>query len=84
MSSMFESEVYSERRRIPWAEIDAEQLLRELTQYKTDVKLEVVCRPSVASRFWWSLRWTGEDGQEYGVAAQTLDLCLWRACRSPT
>jgi hypothetical protein len=79
MGSMFESEVYAERNRIPWAEIDVEQCMREFTQYTTEVKLEVMPRPSVASRFWWTLKWTGEDGQEYCAQAQTLQLCLWRA-----
>lgn len=83
MSSLFESEVHAARRRIPWADINADELLQDLTQRadfsESEVTLTVHHRPDVASRFWYSLKWKGEDGTEYGVAAQSLQLCLWRA-----
>ena len=43
------------------------------------VKLTCQYRHSVASRFWWSIEWTDEQGIERRAEAQELDLCLWRA-----
>ena len=79
MGSFFDSEVYEARNRFPWAEIDVGSLLRDLTQYDQPVTFTVVPRPSVATRYWYSLEWTGEDGETYGASASTLELCLWRA-----
>jgi hypothetical protein len=42
-------------------------------------KVTVVYRPDVASRMWWTIRWTGEDKQQREASAQELDLALWRA-----
>jgi hypothetical protein len=79
MGSLFESEVYAARNHTPWAAIKLAELMRDLATEGSDVKLECAARPSVASRFWWTLSWTTEDGRRWLVDAQTLDLCLWRA-----
>jgi hypothetical protein len=42
------------------------------------VVFQVIHRPSVASRLWWSVQWR-EDGAEICAAAQDWELCLWRA-----
>jgi 3-mercaptopyruvate sulfurtransferase SseA len=46
------------------------------------VVLECKHRPDVASRFWWTIEWTGADGQRHIQAAQELTLCLWRAAEN--
>lgn len=83
MSSMFETDVYQARQVIPWAEIDLKYFLQCLAQDTGDmpqpVTLSVLSRPSVSTRLWWVLTWTGEDGEERTMAAATLELCLWRA-----
>ena len=43
------------------------------------VALKVHYRHDVASRCWWSLQWTGADGERHEVEAQHLDKLLWRA-----
>lgn len=79
MSTLFDSEVYAARNHTPWTTIKLAELMRDLATEGSDVKLECEARPSVASRFWWRLSWTTEDGRRWLVDAQTLDLCLWRA-----
>ena len=106
MSSLFDSQVYAERRRVPWAEIDLIQFAREVAlsgsdadrklpeaadaclrgrgfhSGQNDFQLTVQYRPDVASRFWFSIEWTGEDGERHSVEAQEIELCLWRAAIS--
>jgi hypothetical protein len=103
MGSLFESQVYSERSRVPWAEIDlihfakeaavsgsdADRKLPEAADAclrgrgfhsgQNDFQLTVEYRPDVASRFWFSVQWTGEDGERHCSEAQEIELCLWRA-----
>ena len=78
MSSLFDSEVYAARERIPWAEVSVEAFMSDAAA-NGEVKLEVFSRPSVSSRLWWSITWTDCDGKERGVSSQSLHLCLWRA-----
>lgn len=75
-----DSGVYRARNTVPWARIDVGGLLQDLTQHdEEEVRLTVRHRPSVLSRMWWTIHWTSENGLEYGVSAQTLQLCAWRA-----
>ena len=46
---------------------------------ENDFRLTVQYRPDVASRFWFTVEWTGEDGGRHEVSAQELSLCMWRA-----
>ncbi len=90
MSSLFDSEVYQRRRATPCTRIDIEALLKRIALHQddgeghqlVDVTLTVHYRPDVASRFWWSLQWKAEDGEERILWAQELDLLLWRAATS--
>lgn len=79
MSSVFETEVYTARRRVRWADINVDDFLRELAGESREVKLEVDYRPSVRTRTWYRLSWKDTDGQGYSVDGETLQLCLWRA-----
>lgn len=85
MSSLFDSTVYQARREMEWAEIDLDYFLKDLAgddTQKRPVRLEVHARPSVRTRFWWTLTWHGVDGQEHQMSGETMQLCLWRAaCR---
>lgn len=106
MGSLFDSQVYDARKRVPWAEIDLLQLAREAAMSgadadqklpeaadtclhgrryysgKNDFQLTVQYRGDVASRFWYTVEWTGEDGERHSVSAQEIDLCLWRVAIS--
>ena len=79
MSSLFDAEVNAARNHTPWSAIKLAELMRDLATEGADVTLTCDARPSVASRFWWTLKWTTEDGRRWTADAQTLDLCLWRA-----
>jgi hypothetical protein len=46
---------------------------------ENDFRLSVQYRPEVASRFWFTVEWTGEDGERHEVSAQEFNLCMWRA-----
>ena len=82
MTSLFDTEVYQARRAIEWAEIDLDYFLKDLTgddpQGRPAV-LMVHSRPSVRTRFWWTLQWHGVDGEEHRTEGETMQLCLWRA-----
>jgi hypothetical protein len=87
MGSMFDSDVYSRRKHTPWARIQIAAFMREMAlnvpsganHWEHRVELSVLYRPDVASRMWWRVEWTGEDGVRHSADAQELDLCLWRA-----
>ena len=88
MSSMFDSQVRDRRDHTPWARVDVQRFMIHAGWNGTDNPLEqgavlsVHYRPSVASRMWWRLEWTGEDGQRHNVEAQELELLLWRAAEA--
>lgn len=42
------------------------------------VTLSVMPHSEVASRVWYSLEWTGDDGKRHTVEASTLDLLMQR------
>ena len=77
MSSLFDSEVYAERQRLPGVSINLQRLMQTALwsgEPKT-VTLTVEYRKDVDTGMWWELRWG--DGQY--VAAKELELCLFRA-----
>lgn len=77
MSSAFDSEVYSERQRLPGVSINLPKLLRELLWGRGEPKRVTVTleyRPDVAGSLWWEIRW----GDQFAAATE-LELCLFRA-----
>ena len=76
MGSAFDSEVYSERQRLPGVSISLPKLLRELlwAADKKSVTLSLEYRADVSGCEWWEIRW----GDQFAVAT-TLELCLFRA-----
>lgn len=52
---------------------------REYHSGKNDFQLTVQYRPDIASRFWFTVEWTGEDGERHQAEAQEFNLCMWRA-----
>lgn len=82
MSSLFDSAVYVRRNHTPWATISVFRFLKDMCfndDQNRNMSLSVHHRPDVASRFWWTINWTGADGERHEQSAQELDLCLWRA-----
>ena len=85
MSSMFDTNVRNRREHTPWATISLTKFFREMVWNGADaptenaVQLSVQDRHSVASRMWFRLEWTGEDGQRHSAEAQEFELVLWRA-----
>lgn len=77
MSSLFDSEVYGERQRLPGGTISLPRLMQHALWSGIDpqtVTLTVEYRPDVDTSQWWTLRW----GNQF-AAAKELELCLWRA-----
>jgi hypothetical protein len=76
VSSAFDSEVYAERNRLPGVSVNLARLMQHLMWLCEPHKatLEVEYRPDVETSQWWTLRW----GDQF-AAAQTLELCLFRA-----
>jgi hypothetical protein len=81
MSSWFDSEVYQLRNQIDWVAPQTMRFIKFLAQCQdqADVVLKCHYRGSVASRFWWTLSWTDDDGEDHQVSSQEIDLCMWRA-----
>src|ERR1043166_6218381 len=87
MSSIFDSEVWN--LRMQSTTYVSPSLLKFMAdaahnkpkdKYAEDeVILRVGYRPDVASRLWWKLDWTAEDGRRHCGSAQRVDLCAWRA-----
>jgi hypothetical protein len=81
---MFDTDVYQRKNHTPWARMNLFSFMKEMALNKPDdtiesVKIEVVYRHSVASRFWWRITWWSEEGTLCQTEGQELDLCLWRA-----
>jgi len=77
MSSMFDSEVYAERQRLPGVSISLSKLMHELMwslEKEKTVTLTLEYRPDVDTSQWWELKWG-----EQMAAAKELELCLFRA-----
>ena len=86
MSSLFDTEVYQRRNHTPWASVNFLHFVRDMVWNgggKDPLKDQVVFRAryrhDVASRVWFSLEWTGEDGERHNAEAQDFGLLLWRA-----
>lgn len=95
MSSMFDTNVYHKRRRNEFLSPSIMQFMKHMAvneqQFHShgqkldepiqhpDIKLTVSYRPSVASRFWYTLQWVDVDNKNHQVDAQDLDLLGWRA-----
>lgn len=88
MSSLFETFVRRRREQTPWARMGIQPFLTEAAWSGASSKpdepskpasISVVYRGDVASRMWWTVAWTGEDGEHREACAQELDLALWRA-----
>ncbi len=85
MTSMFESAVYVRERQTPWARVSLLSFIQEMVWNGADqpldnpVSLTAHYRHDVSSRIWYSLEWTGADGERHSVEAQSFDKLLWRA-----
>lgn len=92
MTSLFDTLVRERRNHTQWAHINAFQFMKEMAlnsphdanKWEHEAILKVHYRPDVSSRYWWTIEWTGEDGQRYSTDSQELDLCLWRAAQIET
>ena len=88
MTSMFDSAVYARRNHTTWARVNHLAFMKDMSfngegaHYEHAAKLSIQYRPDVASRFWWTIEWTGADGERHEQSAQELDLCLWRAAEA--
>lgn len=91
MSSSFDSSVHQRRNATPWAKMSLAAFLKDAAWNGAPTKaddqprpasISVVYRGDVASRMWWSIIWTGEDGELHEASAQDLDLALWRAAET--
>ena len=88
MTSMFDSNVRDRRDHTEWAVMSLTAFMKDMAltggsqmagQVTYPVTLTCHYRHSVASRFWWTIQWTDEQGEKHEASAQELDLCLWRA-----
>ncbi len=88
MTSEFDTRVRARRNHTPWSRMSLVQFLKDAAWNGADgageggsleAFVSVKYRPDVASRMWWTIRWTGEDKQQREASAQELDLALWRA-----
>lgn len=87
MTSMFDSDVRRRREATPWARVDLPSFMREVSlngdhspqQAGPPVTLTLRYRHAVSTREWWTLSWTGTDGEQYSVESQDFDLLCWRA-----
>lgn len=88
MTSMFDTRVRERREATPWARVDVKAFMQEmaleggLNPDAPEVTLTCRYRPDVASRLWWTLEWTGEDGQRHTAGSQDFRLLLWRAAEA--
>jgi hypothetical protein len=80
MTSLFDSKVYQHRNETPWASMSLSAFMREM-MFRGKVTWTVQYRPSVVSRAWYTIEWTGEDGEQHRAESQEWDLCLWRAAQ---
>ena len=62
----------------PWLRFDLHAFLRQMG-HNGEVVLTYRARPEVATRQWWSVRWTDDYGHTHGTAASSLQLLLRRA-----
>ncbi len=87
MTSLFDSAVRSRREHTPWARISLLAFMQEMAWNKPpdanawehEIVLKCHLRPAVDTRLWWTLEWTGADGERHSVDSKEFDLLLWRA-----
>lgn len=80
MSSQFESEVTARRNGNDFLKPDVWYLLKTIVSERDgEATVTVASRPSVSSRFWWTIRWPAEDGRPLSVSSERLELAAWRA-----
>ncbi len=80
MGSLFDSKVYQRRNETPWAVMNLAAFIKDMAiNGQSSVTLTCCYRPDVASRFWYTIEWTDDNGEKHSASAQELDLCLWRA-----
>lgn len=88
MTSQFDTDVRNRRNRTPWAHMSAKSFMTEMMyngapkgkdDHPTAVAIQVIYRPDVASRQWWTITWPSESGERLEASAQELELALWRA-----
>lgn len=88
MTSMFDTDVRDRRDHTEWAVMSLTAFMKDMaicgnsqTEEQETCPVTLTChyRHSVASRFWWIVQWTDEQGLQHEASAQELDLCLWRA-----
>lgn len=77
---LFDSKVYQRRNETPWAIMSLPAFMKEMAiNGQAEVSFSCKYRPSVASRFWYTITWTDEQGTQHSASSQEWDLCLWRA-----
>ena len=77
MSSLFDSEVYAERQRLPGVAINLARLMSIALHSGIDpqsVTLTLEYRADVDTGVWWTLRW----GDRF-AGSKELEICLFRA-----
>lgn len=88
MTSQFDTDVRNRRNKTPWAQMSAKSFMTEMMfngapkgkdDHATAVAIQVIYRPDVASRQWWTITWPSESGERLEASAQQLDIALWRA-----
>lgn len=87
MTSMFDADVRHRREATPWARVDVRRFIedaalnggRGMHEMGDAVTLTCRYRHAVSTRLWWTLEWTGEDGQRHVAESQDFNLLLWRA-----
>lgn len=93
MTSLFDSRVRDRRNHTEWATMSLSAFMKDMaisggsgTEERTNCPVRLTChyRASVASRYWWTIEWTDEQGEQHRAEAQELDLCLWRAAEIET
>ena len=84
MTTEFDAQVRKRQEETPWARMSMTAFAHEMCANLGDIslpgfQLEVRCRPSVVTGYWYTVKWVGADQGRYEVSSQSLDLCLWRA-----
>jgi len=80
MSTLFDSEVNARRQGNDYLKPDLWYMLKViLSERDGEATVTLAVRPSVSSRFWWTITWPAEDGTRRSVSSERLDLAVWRA-----
>jgi hypothetical protein len=85
VGSLFDTNVYQRRNHTPLASMNLQSFIRDMVWNGTSdpakncLVLTASYRHDVASRIWYELEWTGEDGERQSTSAQDFGSLLWRA-----